>query len=192
MGKSYIVAKDIILYTALSLVLCTLGTKAYAQTFKMGIGMELGVSSLGDNGTDEYGLSHDRDKTPAHFYSGKHATFDIGLSFQFNRYLLNMSFPIDGTVGENSYGKGDLTDNLSGISMNAGYEFCPAKYFYIYPLVGFASRANKYSDLYYGEVATGKSRAYFLYGAMMRYKAIYLRGNNDGVSLGCILGLPSY
>lgn len=179
-------------FLAILFILSTTYFKSYAQERKFGIGIEIGVSSLGDKGTDEYGYSHERDKTSTHFSSGKRATFDLGFSFQFNRVLLNFGFPIDGSVGESSYGKGELTENLSGVSMNAGYEFKLSDYFYVYPLVGFSIRANKYSDLYYGEVATGESRTYLLYGGMIKYKSFYLRGNNDGVSLGYMLELKFY
>lgn len=169
---------------AFPMFLCVSCVNLFSQVRKLGLGIEIGISSLGDSGTDEYGYSHKADKTPTHFHSGGHATFDIGFSFQINKIFLNMGVPIDGSPGENSYGKGDLTDNLSGFSMNVGYEFGPFRDFYVYPLVGLATRANKYSDLYYGKVATGESRTYFLYGGMIRYKRIYLRGNNDGLSLG--------
>ncbi len=47
----------------------------------------------------------------------------MGMSLQFNGFLFNMSFPIDGSTSENVYGKGELNDNLSGYSLNVGYEF---------------------------------------------------------------------
>lgn len=192
MGNGYIKIKWKTLFIALLLFSYLSCANLFSQERKLGIGIEIGVSSLGDNGTDEYGYSYKTDNTPTHFYSGKHATFDIGFSFQYNKFLLNMCVPIDGSTGENSYGRGDLTENLSGFSMNAGYEFGLYKDIYIYPLIGFSNRANKYSDLYYGKVSTGDARTYFLYGLMMRYKSFYLRGSNDGVSLGYLVTFRIY
>jgi hypothetical protein len=117
--------------------------------------------------------------------------FSFGLGI-FSVYL-DCAISLGGSVSENTYGKGYLTDKTSCFQFNAGPLFSILdNKLKIAPIIGLSSFKNPYSDLYYDEIAYGNKVTRFNCGGALSFDfgkmiSFGVQGTNHGCNLNLVL-----
>lgn len=107
-------------------------------------------------------------------------------------YISNMA---SASVGENKYGKGELSDKLEYNNYMFGYDINilrrPKSSFFITPLIGLSNTKSFYDDKYYKKIVYKDSQSYTCYGGELscilyqNLKLSFIKTNHyTGISIG--------